>query len=272
MFFILDLFFTLFHQNTMLEENLCRIGLTKRESRLYIELLKLGSQAVSVVAQRLGFKRTSTYSLLNSLLSKGLVSTFTKNNIRFFSANDPNCLVAFLDCKSKKFDFHRSQILSIIPKIRDLIGGCDFKKPLVSYYDGLDVIKFLLVDLLGSSKSLSVYLPSCGSLESFLFDYFNICLFDKELPLRVIASHSDLMRDWFIKNFNSSLFTVNFMGNRDILTLFRSIVMIFDNHVFMINIDNGLDYAVLIRSDELVSTQKAIFDLLWNINVPKCEF
>jgi len=89
----------------MLEEKLSKIGFNKKETKVYLELLKIGPQPVSIIAKRLFYNRTSTYSILRGLEKKGVVSNYKNYNLKIFVASDPNALIAYLDSQSKTFEY-----------------------------------------------------------------------------------------------------------------------------------------------------------------------
>ncbi len=254
----------------MFQENLCQIGLTKRESEVYIELLRIGSQAVSVIAKRAGLKRTTTYSILNSLKSKGLVASFIKNGIRFFDANDPNCLIAFLDRKCRKFDYYKSQMLAIIPKFRDLVDDYDFQKPVVSYCDGLESIRNSLFDA-NYGDSVCMYLPvyNCDNpvLKEILLEYLKTYIPNMSIDLRLIAPNSEKLRKFFDKNFSKKnmAFKLFYVDGLCFGGGFNGLMNIYNDRVSTIHLIKGAEYAVVINSKEITDTQKGIFETLWNL-------
>lgn len=76
-----------------IEESLTNAGLTKNESRVYLQLLKFGEQSANNIAKKTVMDRTLTYAVLNSLVEKGLVSHIIKESKKFFLAEDPSNLL-----------------------------------------------------------------------------------------------------------------------------------------------------------------------------------
>ena len=104
-----------------MREKLLEIGLTDPEAKVYLELLAIGTQVASILAKRLKINRTTIYSVLRNLGMKGLVSSRVKSNVKFFSANDPNCLIGYLDRQSKIYEYYKGEMLGIIPNFRSLM-------------------------------------------------------------------------------------------------------------------------------------------------------
>jgi len=138
----------------MFYEKLLEIGFTKGEARIYLELLKIGPQAASTIAKRLYLNRTTIYSLIRSLETKGVLGSCKNGKMKFYSANDPNCLIGYLDRKCKTFDYYRSELVSIIPEFRGIFQKYEFIKPIVSYFDGREAVDQLMDDAISFSGEM----------------------------------------------------------------------------------------------------------------------
>ena len=62
------------------EDKLREAGLTGNESKVYYELLKKGQLSANQLAKNIGMDRTLTYTVLNHLIEKGMVSYTIKSN------------------------------------------------------------------------------------------------------------------------------------------------------------------------------------------------
>lgn len=256
----------------MLEEKLAEIGFSKNECKIYLELLTIGSQPVSVVAKRVGFNRTTAYSILKSLEKKGLVSSYVNRGMKFFVANDPNCLIGFVDRKCKVYDYYRSELLNIIPKFRSLVGMYSFKKPIVSFYDGLEGVKHVMYDALTTQGDCCAYL--CihkwfqSGMRDFLLEYKNFRIATKKIPLKAIVPDIPEVRTFFEENYekNNKLTEVMYLSgqNNDYENIFKNEMNIYDDKVAIIHLDRGQEYGVVIQSKEIAMMQKGIFQMAWN--------
>jgi sugar-specific transcriptional regulator TrmB len=82
--------------NSLLEE----LGLSRNEARTYMTLLRLGRANSAELARESGIHRINVYDVLNSLISKGLVSYITEGGTRTFKPESPEKLKEKLDAKS----------------------------------------------------------------------------------------------------------------------------------------------------------------------------
>ncbi len=76
-----------------LKEKLSQAGLTRNESKVYLELLKTLELSANEISKKVSLDRTLTYSLLNNLIEKGLISYIIKENKKFFKAENPENLL-----------------------------------------------------------------------------------------------------------------------------------------------------------------------------------
>jgi sugar-specific transcriptional regulator TrmB len=76
-----------------LKEQLTKVGLTGNEAKAYLELLKSEELTANELSKKISTDRTLTYTLLNNLIEKGLVSYIIKQNKKFFKAEKPENLL-----------------------------------------------------------------------------------------------------------------------------------------------------------------------------------
>lgn len=245
------------------------MGLSKNEARLYVELLSMGHQPVSVIAKRVGFNRTSTYVILKTLSKKGFVGSYNRSNMKFFVANDPNCLINYVERKCHIYDNCRNDLLMLVPKYRELMNNYAFRKPVVTYHEGLEGVKYVLYDALNAKSSCFAYL--ClhkwfrSGLKEFLLEYKDFRIANKKLPLRAIVPDTPEVRTFFAENYDmdDKLTVVRYLENKKEHDLFENEMNIYDDKVSIIHLERGQEFGVIIQSKEIANMQKGIFQLAW---------
>lgn len=253
----------------MLIEKLAEIGLSKNEARVYVELLSMGHQPVSVIAKRVGCIRTSAYVILKTLVKKGFVAFYNRGNMNFFVANDPNCLIGYVERKCRAYDNCRNDLLMLIPKYRELMRKYAFRKPIVTYHEGFEGVKHVMYDALNSKSACFAYL--ClhkwfrSGLTEFLLDYKNFRISNKRLPLKAIVPDTPEVRAFFEEHYDkeNKLTTVRYLKDEKYHKLFENEMNIYDDKVAIINLEKGEEFGVIIESKEVANMQKSIFQLAW---------
>lgn len=249
----------------MLEEYLSQIGFTGSESKVYMELLQIGAQPMSLLAKRMMMNRTSVWSILKSLEQKGVVSSYSSQKIKYFVANDPNFLIGYIDRKCRVFDYYREKLISVIPQFRGVSDNFVFHKPIVSFFDGLEGVKHVLYDFLKANceKMGYISLDQCFLADNNFSDFFRDALKRKTLkPFRIILPNFDEIKKIF--NFNNKNVEILCVEKDDFRKLFENEIAIYNNKVCILNLQKGGEYAIVIESPKTADMHKMIFDMVWN--------
>lgn len=251
-------------------QRLLEIGLNEGEAKVYLELLSIGTQLASILSKRIGLPRSTVYSNLKSLEKKGMVSFIIKKRVKFYSANDPNCLIGYIDGQCKTFDYYRNEMLSLIPKFRSIMKTYDLKKPMVSYFEGIAGVKHVMFDALTGKGDFYAYL--ClhkwfhSGLKDFLLSYKDFRIFNKKVPLRAIVPDTLEVRKFFEENYShhpKGMTQILYVNSRQNLQIFENEMNIYDNKVAILHLDRGNEYGVVIESKEIYLMQKRIFEMAW---------
>lgn len=254
----------------MLEGKLSEIGLSRSEAKIYIGLLSLGHQPVSIISKRVGLNRTTTYSILKTLSKKGFVAFYNKYGITYFVANDPNCLISYVDGKCRTFDYFRNELLLLVPKYRELMNEYSFSKPIVTYYEGIEGVKHVMYDALTAKGSclacLCLHKWFKSGLKDFLLEYKDFRIATKQIPLSAIVPDTPEVRAFFEENYDkdSSFTNVRYLKDPKYHLLFENEMNIYDDKVAIIHLEKGQEFGVIIQSREISNMQKSIFQLAWN--------
>lgn len=254
----------------MLDYHLAQIGFTGSESRIYMELLRIGSQPVSILAKRVRFNRSSTYSILKSLESKGVVSSFNKKGVKYFSANDPNCLISYLDGKCRTLDYYRSELLNAIPKFRSLCNVYTFKRPVVSYFDGIDGVKSVMYDSLNAAEYFYAYL--CvdkwieAGMKDFLIDYKHSRVHGRRVPMKGISVDTVRVKKFFEDDRceEDDMTEILYLDPKNFGEMLKNEMNVYDDKVAIMHLERGNEYGVLIENSDMAFMQKMIFEMVWN--------
>lgn len=245
----------------MFEEKLSQIGFTEREARIYLELLRVGPQAVSIIAKRVGLNRSTTYSILKNLEQKGVVASYKNGNIMFFVPNDPNSLVGYLDRKCRALDYYKEELLTVIPKFRSLSEYRNFKRPIVTYFEGVDGVENVLHDSLTTNgEFFSIMVPEkwlAAKVDDFMINYKQFQIYNNKMPRKIITPDMECSRVFF-KDYKSEILFIE-PGKM----VFQNEMNIYDDKVLIFCLDKGNEYGVVIESKEIAAMQRGIFEMAW---------
>ena len=77
------------------------IGFNDNEVKLYLALIRFGQKPISFLAKKTNLNRGLAYTILHDLVEKGLATKQSKGRVQYFSAMEPEQLLAHLESKKK---------------------------------------------------------------------------------------------------------------------------------------------------------------------------
>jgi len=135
------------------------LGLSNKESKVYLACLSLGASSVQAIADRAGIKRVTAYVILESLSALGLVSQTIKAKKTYFAPEDPLNLERLLERRANEVTEQISSFRAIFPRLVAL-GTVQGELPEVKFYDGAEPVRVLIEDFFttyrGNGKEILV--------------------------------------------------------------------------------------------------------------------
>lgn len=243
-------------ENKFIEENkiiniLKSIGLSKNESVIYLDLIRVGKSSVIDISKRTGIHRSNTYDILSELLKNGIVDKSTENDKRFFYPVNPNVLLDYHKQKEK-------ELAEIIPKIEEMQNRIVEERK-VTLSEGMNSVKNIISSMLDSEEPIYAYGTPKESLDILggFLDDFHKQRIKKKIPLQRIHGAHSLNR---IRELNKMKYT-----EARYLPSYKSKISthICDNKVVIIIWDRIMS-AITIENKEIAEAYKNNFQMLWN--------
>lgn len=119
------------------------LGLSNKEARIYVASLMLGASGVQAIADYSGIKRVTTYVILESLVSLGLVSQSVKGKKTLFIAEDPTNLRRLLDKREQEVKEQKQSFEAILPNLLGL-KALPKDSPNVRFYEGAEGVQTIV--------------------------------------------------------------------------------------------------------------------------------
>lgn len=236
----------------MLQKILQNIGLTDKESKIYLAALELGTAPASHIAKKSGLNRVTTYDTIDRLLQKGFITKHKRKGMLHFSATDPEIIA--LDFRARARDFRKA-----VPDFKRITGATSH--PQVQYFEGLEGIKKIYLDTLSSKTEILNYADSEGIRRYWPehdTEYVQKRI-KKGIYLRGISpddEHGQLVQknDWDC--------------HREVRLVpkdkfdFSNEINVYDNKVAIVSYGRNL-VGMIIENSEIADTQRAIFKMAW---------
>lgn len=112
-------------------------GLLESEVKVYLAALELGPATVIDIAKATGLSRPATYTAIDALVERGLMSAVTRGKKRLFAAEHPDRLFQYGKRKEHELAERLSDLEHAIPVLALRMGG---ERPIVKAYEGKEGI------------------------------------------------------------------------------------------------------------------------------------
>ena len=146
-----------------------KTGLSDRQLKVYKVLLKLGRGTVAEVMREARMNRTTGYSVLDSLVGKGLVSISGKEPKQEYVAESPDHLLEFLNREAEEVRERVKEVKDLIPELKSIhnVAG----RPKVMFYEGEEGLERVYEDSLTAHEPIRAY-ANINDLRDKLPSYF----------------------------------------------------------------------------------------------------
>lgn len=242
-------------------------GLSEKEIAVYLALVELGASSVREIASKSKVNRGTSYDILKSLITLGIVSYYNKESKQYFIAENPEKLLSAIDQKKEDLDEVRNNIERSLPLIKTLFekqGG----KPIVRFYEGTKGIRQILEDvLLSGEKEYYLYSSSTAADRKNVYEAmpdFSTKRVAKKIAVKIISlgEGGKLVGLDERKDMPSSSLTLPQNGGGRGGGTHE---IIYGGKVAHISIDkNENPVGVVIQNEEIYNMQKMIFEFNWS--------
>ena len=230
------------------------LGLSEKESSVYMALVSLEQATAYQIANKSGIKRSTVYVTLEELRKKGLVLKVPHPKKQVFIAKNPEDYIREMEQKIVSAK-------QALPQIIAMMGGSH--KPKVTFYEGMSGVSqalyFRLEEMRG--KELIGFFATAENLTSEyieVFTKFQEKLTAHDISIRGIAPEHKTLRDFREEDtkYNRTIKTVPF-------TEYSSNISIDVGDTFVRIIDITELQATIIENTNVAKTMRQIFEMVW---------
>lgn len=233
-----------------------QIGIEGKKADIYLACLEMGGATAYLLAKKTGIKRPTAYDIINQLMKEGLVHVSFAGKIRHYSPADPLILLN----KAKE---REEKIEAVMGNLQNLYNSPK-GKPFIRYFEGKEGIKEMYEDSLRSLNKGDEILAYVGEsvleqLPEYVVGYVQRRV-EKGIVLKGIYKGNEKLLER-LKNNQAELRQAKIINEKE-LPLSNE-TNIYKNKVAIANYGREM-FGMLIESEEIYRSQKAIFNLLWN--------
>jgi len=139
----------------MLPLELRKLGLTEKETWVYLAALELGHTSAQIIAKKAQISRPTAYEVIKSLENKELITESKEKGKRYFTAQSPDYLLGILRRQKKELEEKEREFLRIIAVLRNKYYTSDKRE--IRAYSGKTGLEILLDDFLTTNAG-EIYL------------------------------------------------------------------------------------------------------------------
>lgn len=128
-------------------QELTNLGLKDKEAAVYLSCLELGPSPVQPIARKAKVVRATTYVILESLMSMGLVTKYKEGKKTLFSAETPRQLLRLLERQQEAIHEKQQDLEAILPELQMLTKAAG-DKPSVRYFEGREGLRAIRQEMI----------------------------------------------------------------------------------------------------------------------------
>jgi sugar-specific transcriptional regulator TrmB len=235
------------------------IGLSEKESRVYLAALELGRTTAEKLAKHAKVNRSTTYVQLESLMAKGLMSTYEEEKKTYFAPESPELLRRLLSKQKDELQSKERDLGSVLPALLQQYEGAG-ERPVVRFFPGKEGIRNVREEIL-TAKNKQIYVIFSSDDMSKIFPEAELNAYTErrnalKIQTKAIYTHESYFNERVIL---SELSERRFVSNLPLTIDIR----IFDEKTAIFSL-KGAPYAMVIEGVQMATSMKLLFDFLWS--------
>jgi sugar-specific transcriptional regulator TrmB len=252
------------------QRKLKQYGLSDNQVSIYLLLVRSGDKRISDISTMTAIPRSSVYESLKGLFAIGLVEEIVQGSYKQLQAYPFGSIEHTLNERISEL----RRLSAVVPQVESELNALPALSPTptatIRYYNGISGARQIFWNSLKTRNMVYVYSEWGRSrylgrkfYESFVTESKRRGLKEKVLtnPLtRVLAS---IKSDYGTTLARTKLHDIHFIDKRR--AAFKGETLIYDNTYAQVYLKDGRISGFEIESSQFVQTQRAIFELLWNM-------
>jgi sugar-specific transcriptional regulator TrmB len=241
-----------------LKNSLISLGLSDKESSVYLALLELGRSTVSKISREADVNRATGYVILDSLVNKGLAHISGKEPKQEYTAESPDNLVSLLRNEKTKAEKALVAAEALALELKSIQKKDE--RPQVKFYEGADGMKQVYEDTLTSKETILAFatIEDVHAAFSNYFPRYYKRRAEKGINIRAVFPDTPLSIERTKYDTEEARESVLVPAN---IYTFHPEINIYDNKMMIASWREKL--GIIIESTEIADAMKKIFELAW---------
>ncbi len=230
-----------------------QVGLTEKQAKIYLALLKLGTANVSTIATTAQIKRPTAYVLLDEMLAGGFVTESKTARDRLFSPIAPEVLKNRLEAQTQQFEL----ALPTLTSMTQTQAG----RPQVEVQQGKEAITQAYYDALASGQEIC-FMSDVDTLGEGFSDFivqFNRRIVSEGRQVRELVSNTFAGR----KYAREALLDAPARQTRVLDQAIVNDNVIYGDTLLIVSFKESNYFLVKITNTQVATSFRILFEQLW---------
>lgn len=233
------------------------LGLSESEATIYLTSIEMGPAPVQDIAKKAALSRVTTYAVIESLTSRGLMTWVEKGKKKLFVAESPDRLSNYFTKRVQEMDATLKEVHASLNDLKLLQRG---EKPVVKLFEGLEALKAIQDDVITSRPKRAVEFGNMDALRSIYpmeqrEDYMKQYGKIKPKTRAILYSGKSIVQ------YSDETSFVHLPIEQ---TSSRADVYVYDNKIALSTL-NSKQISVLVESQEIAQLFYDLFDYIWSL-------
>lgn len=227
------------------------LGLLDSEITTYLTALRIGPSTVIDLAAKSSLSRQATYTAIEALTERGLMSSVQRGKKSYYAAEGPEKLVSFAKRRETFVKDKVRDLENSIDELRLLQGG---EKPIVRMFEGKAGIKAIIEDMRETKAEQTFEIADLDAM------YKVLTTEDLEEMRQELRKLGSKVKGIYTGTSQAKTKTDDRMDLPAEYGGFGSNIGVYGNKVALVTF-KGKMYSVIVESPELAATMRLLFSL-----------
>lgn len=231
--------------------------------KIYQTILSMRDVPSSLVANKLDIPRSTVQFKCKEMVRMGLLSVFEKNNVNYFSPENPERISTLLKEEKINLDVLENDLQKYLPALLSVYNKHG-DSPSFKYFEGVEGIKVMFKDVLASKSPLYGMTRNEGYLNKEILRWLEEFYIPERIKNKnsayIIFNENKSTREYIKRDKILNRVSL-FIPEKDFL--FSSCCHIYDGKVAFYSYDNTDMTGIIIENKHIFLTMLSLFKLAW---------
>ena len=236
------------------------VGLSEKEARVYLASLEIGRATADQLAKQAKIVRSTTYVQIESLMKKGLMSTYEEGKKTYFAPESPEYLKRIFELKKREFETKEQELAGFLPVLVHQFERAG-ERPHVRFFSGKEGITAMRDEVLKLKQGEEILIIFSRDSLAQVYSQKELDDFSEKRAKRGIRSRYIYTR---AEGKSTSAMPTN--TERRYIQPERlpmqSDILVYNNNVAIMALKNPI-FGIVIESKEIADSFRAMFALIW---------